>query len=166
VAVSIISVVTPLTRERIAREFDDRGPEACVAEVLVDMQQNNPELLDMARKCASSLENTQRVMMGFGMFYRLILAPATPDGGRNVLHPLPRVTPGMRDLLVKQIDEAGTEAFTLSVIDDLERSNPELLQMAHNFASQQPEYLPVMQGFALLYKALTDQAAADVRHLH
>lgn len=163
---SIISVVTPLTRERIAREFDDRGPEACVAEVLADMQQNNPELLEMASRCASSLPNGQRVMMAFGMFYRLILAPAAPVSGKNVLHPLPRVTPGTRDLLVNQIDEAGTEAFTLSIVEDLERNNPELLQMAHNFASQQPEYLPVMQGFALLYKALADQAAADVRQLH
>jgi hypothetical protein len=166
VAVTIISVVTPLTRERIAREFDDRGPKACVEEVLADMRQNNPELLDMASKCASSLANSQRVMMGFGMFYRLILAPAAPVNEKNMLHLLPRVTPGTRDLLVRQIDDAGTEAFTLSVVEDLERSNPELLQMAHNFASQQPEYLPVMQGFALLYKALTDQAAADMRHLH
>lgn len=163
---SIISIVTPLTRERIAREFDDRGPDACVAEVLADMQQNNPELLDMANRCASSLPNSQRVMMGFGMFYRLILAPAAPASRKNLLHPLPRVTPGTRDLLVRQIDEAGTETFTLSIVEELERDNPELLQMAHNFASHQPDYLPVMQGFALLYKALVEQAAADVRHLH
>lgn len=163
---SSISVVTPLTRERIAREFDDRGPEACVVEVLADMQQNNPELLDIARKCASSLANNRRLMVGFGMFYRLLLAPAAPTAGKNLLHPLPRVAPGTRDLLVKQIDESGTEAFTLSVIEELERSNPELLQMAHNFASRQPEYLPVMQGFALLYRALTEQTAADMRRLH
>lgn len=162
----IVSVVTPLTRERIAREFDDRGPESCVAEVLADMRQNNPELLDMAFKCASSLANSQRVMMGFAMFYRLILAPAEPAVGQSVLHPLPRVQPGTRDLLVRQIDEAGTEGFTLSVFEDLEQNNPELLQMAHSFASHQPEYLPVMQGFALLYKAVNEQAAADMRHLH
>lgn len=156
-----ISFVTPLTRERIAREFDDRGPEACVAEVVSDLRRNNPELLDMVTGCASSLMDAPRIMMGFGMFYRLILAPAMPDNGETLLHPLPRVTPETRDRIVQQIDEAGTETFTIAIVEDLEQTNPELLQMAHDFASRQPEYLPVMQGFALFYKALEDQAAAD-----
>lgn len=162
---SPLPVVTPITRERIAREFDDRGPEACVAEVLTDLQRNNPELLDMAMKWSSSLKNSPRAMTEFGMFYRLILAPALPDTGEMLLHPLPRVTADTRDLIVRQIDEAGSEAFTLAIVEDLEQSNPELLQMAHAFASREPDYLPVMQGFALLYKALIDQAASDTRRL-
>lgn len=163
---SFISLVTPLTRERIAREFDDRGPEACVAEVVLDLQRNNPELLDMATKCASSLMDVPRIMMGFGMFYRLILTPAMPDSGEMLLHPLPRVTPETRDRIVQQIDEAGTETFTIAIVEDLEQTNPQLLQMAHDFASRQPEYLPVMQGFALFYKALDDQAASDRGRVH
>jgi hypothetical protein len=38
--------------------------------------------------------------------------------------------------------------------------------MAHNFALSQPDYLEVMQGFALVYKSLVDQAAADRALLH
>jgi hypothetical protein len=49
----------------------------------------------------------------------------------------------------------------MEVIEDLERNNPGLLQMAHGFATRQPDYLQVMQGFALLYKSLIDQSAAD-----
>lgn len=95
------------------------------------------------------------------MFYRLILAPSVPDCTGSLLYPLPRVTPLTRDLLVEQIDELGPEAFTMNVISQIEMQNPELLQMAHNFASSHPDYLTVMQGFALLYKSLADQAVAD-----
>lgn len=160
------SIITPLMRERLAREYDDRGPEACTAEVVAELKRNNPELLDMATKCAASLANGPRVMMGLGMFYRLMLAPAVPDDPHSFLSPLPRVSPGIRDELVGQIDAMGTEPFTLAIIEDLERDNPELLQMAHGFASREPNYLPVMQGFALLYKSLAVQAAADRAGLH
>ena len=158
---SPLSPVTPLSHERIAREFDDRGPEACMVEVIDDLRRNNPELLDMVVKCARSLGDDRKIMFGFGMFYRLMLAPATPDAERSGLSPLPRVTPKTRDMIVRQIDRMGTEAFTMEVIEDLERNNPGLLQMAHGFATRQPDYLQVMQGFALLYKSLIDQSAAD-----
>ena len=49
---------------------------------------------------------------------------------------------------------------------ELEAQNPELLQMAHNFASTRPDYLRVMQGFVLIYKSLTHQAAVDRFVLH
>lgn len=49
----------------------------------------------------------------------------------------------------------------MNVIAELETQNPELLQVGHNFASMQPNYLPVMQGFALLYKSLLEQAVAE-----
>ena len=160
------SIVTPLVRERIAREYDDRGPEICTAEVVADLKQNNPELLEMATKCAASLADTPRIMMGFGMFYRLMLAPAVPESEHSLLSPLPRVSPGIRDQIVCQIDEMGTEPFIMSIVEDLEQTNPELLQMAHEFASRQPDYLPLMQGFALLYKSLVDQAAADRAAVH
>jgi hypothetical protein len=123
--VSFISFVTPVARERIAREFDDRGPEACVAEVITDLRHNNPELLDIVTKCVSTLENSTRVMLGFGMFYRLILCPTVPysppvpGSGAVLLHPLPRVTPETRDLIVQQIDEGGVEAFTMTIVEEL-----------------------------------------------
>jgi hypothetical protein len=164
--VSLLSLVTPTTRERLAREFDDRGPETCMIEVINDLRQHNPEVLDIAIKCAKSHGNFPRVMKGFGMFYRLILAPAVPDCGGSLLNPLPRVTPQTRDLIVAQIDELGPEDFITNVVAELETQNPELLQMAHNFASAQSGYLTVMQGLVLVYKALADQAAADRTLLH
>jgi hypothetical protein len=66
-----------------------------------------------------------------------------------VLVPVPRVTVKTRALFVAEIDEKGTDAFTMEAIDELEKTNPELLQMAHNFASTLGNYLHAMQGFAL-----------------
>jgi hypothetical protein len=163
--VSLLALVTSATRERLAREFDDRGPETCTREVIDDLRHRNPEILDMANKCAKSHGDYTRVMRGFGMFYRLILAPSVPDSG-GLLNPLPRVTPQTRDLIVAQLDALGPEVFTTNGIEELEKQNPELLQMAHNFASAQPGYLAVMQGLILVYKALAEQAATDrtLRH--
>jgi hypothetical protein len=162
-AVSPLPPVTPLTRERIAREFDDRGPPACMAEIEDDLRRHNPELLDMASRCARSLGDDRRIMMGFGMFYRLLLAPSDAGG---MLSPLPRVTAHTRDMIVRTIDSKGSEAFTMDVIAELETNNPELLQMAHGFASRQKDYLSVMQGFALVYRSISEQLAADRRLLH
>jgi hypothetical protein len=49
----------------------------------------------------------------------------------------------------------------MEIIEDLERTDPELLQMAHSFAERQGNYLALMQGFALLYKSLVVQSVAD-----
>jgi len=142
--VSPLSLVTPTTRERLAREFDDRGPETCVAEVIEDLKRHNPELLEMAVNCANSRNDCPRVMQGFGMFYRLILAPSVPDCDASSLSPLPRVTALTRDLIVAQIDELGPEMFTSNVVAELETQNPELLQMAHNFSSAQTGHLAAL----------------------
>lgn len=158
---SSLPIVTSRTREHIAREFDDRGPAICTAEAIADLKRNNPELFDMASKCAHSLADYTKMMTGFGMFYRLILAPAAPDPKLSFLSPLPRVSANTRDEIVRQIDDLGSEDFTMTVIAHMERNNPELLQMAHRFASNQADYLLVMQGFALFYKSLVDQTAAD-----
>lgn len=136
-----------------------------MAEVMDDLRQHNPELLDMAAKCAGSLGDYAKIMQGFSMFYRLIRAAAAPEMRPSLLNPLPRVAPETRDLIVRQIDRDGTETFTLEIIEDLERTNPELLQMAHNFAERQAKYLPLMQGFALFYKSLTEQSVADKARL-
>ena len=162
----LLPAVTPLTRERIAREFDDRGPQACMAEIEDDLRRHNPELLDMASRCARSLDDARKVMIGFGMFYRLLLTTAAPGDEGGMLSPLPRVTEQTRDTIVGMIDSKGPEAFIMDVIAELEVNNPELLQMAHGFALRQKDYLSVMQGFALLYQSLSEQLAADRRLLH
>jgi hypothetical protein len=100
------------------------------------------------------------------MFYRLLIAPSAPAGGMPAVSPLPCVTPETRDLMVSQIDRDGHEAFTMRIIGDLERNNPELLQMAHNFASKQRDYLGAMQGLALFYKSIVEEANAAKNALH
>jgi hypothetical protein len=135
-------------------------------EIENDLRRNNPELFDMIARCAHSLGDYRRIMVGFGMFYRLLLAPATPCDERALLSPLPRVTAQTREMIVRLIDNQGSEAFTLEIIEGLEADNPELLQMAHGFASWQTNYLLVMQGFALFYKSLIDQFSADMASLH
>jgi acyl-homoserine lactone acylase PvdQ len=67
---------------------------------------------------------------------------------------------------VADIDEKGSGAFTMEAIEELEQTNPELLQMAHNFASGLGNYLQAMQGFALLYKSLLVQSTAERTRLH
>src|SRR5918994_5965201 len=140
--------VTESTRELIAREFDELGPDACMAEITGDLRQNNPELLDMISRCAMDVGDPPMIMRGFGMFYRLLTMQSRAAAEHSLLNLVPRVTAETRDLLVIRIDEQGSEAFTRKCIEDLEKHNPELLQMAHSFASRHKDYLGVMQGFA------------------
>ena len=158
---SPIPRVTESTRERVAREFDQLGPDACMAKIMGDLEQHNPEVLDMMSKCAADFGNSTKIMQGLGMFYRLLVVQLRTDVGESLLNLPPRVTPDTRDLIVRQIDANGSEAFTMESIADLEATNPELLQTAHNFASRHRDYLGVMQGFALLYKSLVLQSFAD-----
>lgn len=158
---SALPRVTGLVRERVAREFDRRGPDACTAEIIENLKQYNPELLDMMLKCAMDLGNRSKVTQGLGMFYRLLIVQSWTDVGRSLPNLLPRITPQTRDLIVRQIDEKGTEAFTMECIQDLEEGNPELLQMAHDFSSRHGDYLGAMQGFTLLYKSLILQSSED-----
>jgi hypothetical protein len=65
--------VVESTREQIAREFDDLGPDACVAEISEHLRGNNPEWLHMAAKCAGDVGDAPRIMGGFCMFYRLLI---------------------------------------------------------------------------------------------
>jgi hypothetical protein len=158
--------VTAATRERVSREFDDLGPTACTAQVVQFLERSNPEFLDMVLKCARDLEQPDKTMVGFAMFYRLLAVESFLAEGGIELHTLPRVAPETRDLLVTKIDEEGPEAFAMEAIDNLEQSNPELLQMVHAFASRHPDYLGVMQGFGLLYQALVLQLSGDRARAH
>jgi hypothetical protein len=160
-------------RERLAREFDDRGPDVCRAEIIADLEANNPELLDIATRCARDVGDFTRVMTGFCMFYRLLNAEA--QGARVALRapgsdrqssPLPRVTEDTRADIVRRIDSIGSQAFTREAIADLESNNPELLLMAHHFAADQTDYAGVMQGFALLYACLSAEGGRQHAVLH
>jgi hypothetical protein len=163
--VNTLPRVSDFTRERIAREFDNLGPDACVAEITEHLRDGNPELLDMALKCARDVGDPRQIMVGFTMLYRLLVAQCfaqSPDvPAAMLLDPLPRITPETRERIATQIAQQGSDKFTRSALDDLERNNPGLLQMAHHFASRQAQYLAVMQGFALLYASLVAQAASD-----
>ena len=152
--------VTEVTRERISREFDNLGPEACVTEIAAAMRRHNPELLDMAQRCAADLGAEQEPLVGLAMFYRLLVAEAAAELA------LPRVSRATRDAIVREIDHKGAEGFTSEALDEMERANPQLLQMAHGFASRQRSYLGMMQGFALIYAALSAQSAVDRAGMH
>ena len=163
---SFLPRVTEKARELVARDFDARGPDVCLAEIVTHLEQHNPEILDMAVKCAAGSGSPRKVLLGFSMFYRLLVVQLPADARTPALFAPPRVSAETRGLLVAEIDEMGTEAFTAKAIAELEESNPELLQMAHSFASRLGNYLLAMQGFALLYKALLLQSIAQRATLH
>jgi hypothetical protein len=134
---------------------------------------NNPELLDIATRCARDVGDSSRVMTGFCLFYRLLTEEArsgldhshAPVGGQQ-LSPLPRVSAAARESILQRIDAVGSGEFTREVIAELERENPHLLHMSDSFAEDQADYLGVMQGFALLYACLLAQAAMEHSVLH
>jgi len=97
------------------------------------------------------------------MFYRLLTAEVPAPRGGSGLSPLPRVSDDARMMVIQRIDIEGAERFSLHAIEEMEQSNPELLQMAHSFAADRPDYAQVMRGFALLYAAL--QAQSDIDRL-
>jgi hypothetical protein len=160
---SLLPCVTVKDRESVARDFDLRGPDACTAEIMELLEEHNPELLDMAARWADDLGNPAKAMLGFAMFYRLLLPRSA---GRTALARLPRVSEETRRLLAAEIDEKGPQGFTIEALAELEQNNPELLQVAHSFASRLRNYLHGMQGFALLYKSLVIQASVERARLH
>ena len=163
---SLLPRVTEKARELVAREFDTRGPDVCMTEMIDHLKQHNPELLDMAVKWAADLGAPAKAMVGFSMFYRLLImqAPGATDAGALIA--LPRVSAETRDLLVAEIDQKGSGDFTREAIAQLEENDPQLLQMAHSFASRLGNYLHAMQGFALLYKSLLIQSTMERGRLH
>src|SRR5687768_1756553 len=70
---SMIPRVTAATREKVSREFDDLGPAASTAEVVQLLERSNPELLDMISRSARDIGHTTKTMVGFAMFYRLLV---------------------------------------------------------------------------------------------
>ena len=163
---SVLPRVTELTRERIAREFDDLGPDVCMAHIRANLLRHNPELLDMTLRWAREGQNPEQLLRSFGMFYRLLAAETLAPQDDSALSPLPRVTADTRDRIVERIDRTGDERFTLEALANLEDMNPELLQMAHGFASLRDDYARTMLGFALLHEALLCQSRIDRANPH
>ena len=79
---------------------------------------------------------------------------------------LPRVTEVTRERISREFDNLGPDACVTDIAAAMRRHNPELLQMAHGFASRQRSYLGMMQGFALIYASLTAQSEADRVRMH
>jgi hypothetical protein len=52
---SLLPRVTELVREQVAQDFDRLGSDACIAEIIEDLKQNNPEVLDMMSSCPDLL---------------------------------------------------------------------------------------------------------------
>jgi hypothetical protein len=168
--------VSSLTRERLARELDDRGPQVCRTEFALELEAHNPELLDMAMRCArdvGGLAGSPQVMNGLLIFYRLLSNEAHAAAGMSresagvpTLSLLPRVSTDTRAAIVKRIDALGPAEFTRQAVAEIEHGNPELLIMAHNFAEGQRNYVGMMQGFALLYASLLEESLAESGALH
>ena len=158
---SMLPRVTDPTRERISREFDNFGPDACMTVIRKDLDRHNPQLLDMAVKWAGEGKEGKKLFTAFGMFYRLLAAEAAAPLESGALSPLPQVSSETRDRIVARISWIGDEQFCREAIGNLEAANPELLQMAHGFASGRPDYARTMQGLALLHEALLIQSQSD-----
>lgn len=158
---SFIPRVTGTTRERVVREFDELGPQTCLAEIRGALMEDNPEVLDMMSKCARDVGPAEHVMVGFAMFYRLLHAEALIHDRSRWGRLLPRVAPETRALIVEEIDEHGPDRFTLMASDQMLADNPELMHMADLFASRHGSYLPIMQGFCLVYRSIALQSAQE-----
>jgi hypothetical protein len=157
----------------VAREFDYRGPDVCRTEITLELDTSNPEVLDIATRCARDVGDFHCAMTGFCMFYRLLTAEAQDsarrfslEGGSHPISLVPRVQPATRSEVVKRIEAVGSRDFTLEALDDLERNNPELLLTAHHFAEDQSDYAGVIQGFALIYAVLSTEAVREHGVLH
>ncbi|HEX9464078.1 MAG TPA: hypothetical protein VGB82_15880 [Alphaproteobacteria bacterium] len=156
--------VTAQGRERICREFDDRGPEACVTEILDDLERSNPEFLKLAERCAAGLRRIPKFLTGFAMFYRLLVQQWPVRDWR--LSPLPRVTAETCRRVIEKLRERGSEPFIAGAVEALECDNPELLVMVDGFAHRHNDYLALMQAFLVLYEVLVLQSEADRLSLH
>ncbi|MET1083424.1 MAG: hypothetical protein ABWY12_10310 [Burkholderiales bacterium] len=142
--------------ERVARDFDDVGPEACVREIVEELLAANPHYLAIARRCARDAAEEAGAFTGFAKFYRILALDARDRGSA-----VPRIGAQTLDVIDTLIEEFGEERFIVLATELLCEENPCLSQMADSFASRQQDYLTVMQGFVLLYKCLSVQATID-----
>ena len=142
--------------ERVARDFEDVGPEACIADIVDELRTDNPHYLAIARRCAHDALDEAGALTGFLKFYR-ILAFGARDRGELV----PRIAPQSLDVVDTLIVEFGEDRLVTLAAETLCEENGCLAAMAHGFASRSSDYLVVMQGFAALYYCLSVQATID-----
>ena len=88
-----------------------------MAEMIEHLQKHNPEFLDMAARCAADLGTPAKAMVGFSMFYRLLMAQSLAGAGTRTLTLLPRVSAETRDLLVAHIDRGTGRAQSRASAD-------------------------------------------------
>jgi hypothetical protein len=77
----------------------------------------------------------------------------------------PRVSSEVRDAMIARIDRIGEKEFSREAVGNPEAVNPELLRVAHGFASERRDYAHAMQGLALLHEALCSKARPTVASL-
>ncbi|KRA84009.1 hypothetical protein [Altererythrobacter sp. Root672] len=142
--------------ERVARDFDDVGPQACVAEIVEQLRAENPHYLAIAKRCARDDGDEAGAFTGFAKFYRILALDARDRGGV-----VPRIAAQTLDVIDTLIEEFGEEQFIALAAEMLCDENPVLVQMADSFASRQQDFLRAMQGFVVLYKCLSVQAVID-----
>ena len=141
--------------ERVARDFDDVGPQACIAEIVEQLRAQNPHYLAIAQRSAADAGDEASAFTGFAQFYRILDLDARDRGGA-----VPRITAQTLDVIDALVEEFGEEQFIVLATEMLCEENPFLSQMAHSFASRR-DYLTVMKGFVLLYKCLSVQATIN-----
>ncbi len=142
--------------ERVARDFDDVGPEACVAEIVDELRADNPHYLAIARRCARDAADAPGTFTGFAKFYRVLTLGARERGSG-----VPRIAPQTLDVIDTLVSEFGEAQFVALATETLCTENAWLAAMAHGFASRKPDYPMVMKGFAVLYNCLSVQATID-----
>jgi hypothetical protein len=117
---SLLPRVTELVREQVAQDFDRLGSDACIAEIIEGLRQDDPEIFDMISSCVIDLGS--KIMQGLGMFYRLLIAQCWVDVG-SICRICFLASPWL-PAIVKEIDEKGIEIFTMECIRDIEETNP------------------------------------------
>jgi len=117
---SLLPRVTQRARELLAREFDTRGPMRALAEIIDILNGTIPSSGHGSQTWAADLGNSEKAMLGFSMFYRLLIPASSAEMSR------PRSFALAKNACAAgwEIDEKGPEDFTMEAIAELEESIP------------------------------------------
>ena len=165
---SVLPRVTELTRERISREFDDLGPDACMAEIEADLREHNPELLDMASRWAAGERRSEQPHDGI----RHVLQAAGRGSARLRLRlqaaftccrafPSRSATPSSSASTAPMARRSRTRRSTIS-----KPAIPNSCRWLTDMRRGDRTMRRTMQGFALLHEALLIQSRRDQASRH